>query len=42
MSGFNVESATGDMKAGSFDGFLQKPFSGEILVNKLREVIEKK
>ena len=42
MSGFNVESATGDMKPGSFDGFLQKPFSGDILAGKLHEVLEKK
>ena len=42
MSGFNVESATSDMRPGSFEGFLQKPFSGETLAGKLREVLEKK
>jgi DNA-binding NtrC family response regulator len=42
MSGFNVEAATSDMTPGSFEGFLQKPFKGETLANKLREVLEKK
>jgi len=42
MSGFNVESATSDMEPGSFEGFLQKPFSGETLAIKLREVLGSK
>jgi PAS domain S-box-containing protein len=41
MSGFNVESSTADIEAGTFEGFLQKPFSGETLAAHLHEVLEK-
>lgn len=41
VSGYNEQTATVNLRVGSFEGFLQKPFSAEALVDKLQEVLLK-
>jgi len=39
FSGYNEATATTDMKPGSFDGFLQKPFTADALAKVLQEAL---
>jgi CheY-like chemotaxis protein len=42
FSGYNEMTATADMKPGSFDGFLQKPFTSDALAKVIREALDEK
>ena len=41
MSGYGEETATGDSHEHGFDGFLQKPFTPDILLAKVKEALAK-
>jgi len=39
MSGYSEQSATEGLPAGSYQGFLQKPFNTDVIIAKLKEIV---
>ncbi|MFC1497256.1 PAS domain S-box protein [Verrucomicrobiota bacterium] len=42
MSGYSEESAVGDLPSGSYEGFLQKPYTADMLTEKLQKILKRK